>query len=38
MEELVSVEAKRMEDSQKQSKRKGEEKLVIVSKDGEGQT
>ncbi len=33
----MNVEAKRMEDSRKQSKRKGKKKLVIVSKDGDGQ-
>jgi hypothetical protein len=37
MEKLMSVEAKRMEDSWKGSKRKGKEKLVIASKDGAGQ-
>ncbi len=37
MEKLVSVKAERIEDSRKQSRRKGKEKLAIAFGNGAGQ-
>jgi hypothetical protein len=37
MEKLVSVKAKRIEDSRKQSRRKGKDKLAIAFGNGVGQ-